>query len=156
MTAVTSGRWTEGGHWWQIDPPLSKCPVFLNLLLFLSLILFSPALWAQASPSLVAIKTTSFGAEQLWLVHMDRSPLIYHLYRVEEIVCWRREESGQNLIKTSRYVYNYAVSILAHLKCMEETDWLYCWLNYRSAIDNYQLLTSEYKKNTTQACPFKL
>lgn len=57
---------------------LSKSLVFLNLLLFVSLIFLSPALRAKALPCSVAIKSTSFFAEQLWLVQMDPSPLAHH------------------------------------------------------------------------------
>lgn len=97
-TAVTSGsgRGAAGSvTWCKKDLPLSQRPVFLNLLLFFSLILLSPALGAQASPSLVAIKPTSFSAEQLWLVHMDPTSLVDHLCRSREAVT-NRERSELN------------------------------------------------------------
>lgn len=112
MTAVTSGRWTERGHWCNSDIPLSQSPVFLNLLLFFFLVLLSPALGAEASPSLVAIKTASFLAQQLWLVHMDCTPLIYHLYRFKDTLCQSQKQSLQNSIKKAYCrVNNYAVYI---------------------------------------------
>lgn len=99
MRAVTSVRRAGGGHRSKDGLPLSQSPVVLDLLLFFFLILLSPALRAEASPSLVAIKTASFLAQQLWLVHMDCTPLIYHLYRFRETRCQSRKQSVQKSIK---------------------------------------------------------
>lgn len=57
--------------------PFSKSPVLLNLPLLFSLIFLSPTLWAEALPGCVAIKPTSFFAEQLRLVHMDTTSLAH-------------------------------------------------------------------------------
>lgn len=68
-----------GIHEKQKDILSSKCPVILNLFLFFSLIFLAPAFGAQSLPGCVAIKTTSFLAEELRLVKIDPSPLANHL-----------------------------------------------------------------------------